>query len=370
MAGGVAHDLNNILSGIINYPELLLLQLPKDSPLRKPLQDIHDSGKRAANVVADLLTIARGVAAIRENTSLPSLVEEYLRSPEHRKLLSSFPHITYTVRLDPDLWTIFCTPVHIRKCLMNLINNAAEAFDAETGGQIVITGRNTDLQQPLPGFPDIQYGKYVILSVQDNGKGIVATDLDHIFEPFYTKKAMGRSGTGLGLAVVWNTMKDHLGAVTVKSTPGQGTIFSLYLPAAQGAVAGQPAAAALEDLYGKGQTILVVDDELHQRDIATKILQLLRYTVRTVASGEEAIEYLKSHDVELVIFDMIMKPGLNGRETYEAIIARTPRQKAIIASGYAENEEVMKIQTLGAGQYVKKPYTLEQLGSAVQQALL
>jgi PAS domain S-box-containing protein len=369
MAGGVAHDLNNILSGIINYPELLLLKLPQDSPLRKPLEDIHNSGKRAANVVADLLTIARGVAAVRENASLPHLVEEYLQSPEHRKLLSSSPRITYTLNLECDLWTISCTPVHIRKCLMNLINNAAEAFDTETGGEIVISGRNEELELAIPGFPDVGHGRYVILSVQDNGKGITANDLDHIFEPFYTKKAMGRSGTGLGLTVIWNTMKDHQGAVTVESSPGKGTIFSLYLPAVKGEAATHPATTAIEDLYGQGQTILIVDDEPHQRDIASKILQHLRYTVRAVASGEEAIEHLKSHTVELVILDMIMHPGMNGRETYEAIIVRTPGQKAIIASGYAENEEVMKLQTLGAGQYVKKPYTLEQLGSAVQQAL-
>jgi two-component system, cell cycle sensor histidine kinase and response regulator CckA len=370
MAGGVAHDLNNILSGIINYPELLLLKLPLDSPIRKPLEEIHESGKRAANVVADLLTIARGVAAAKENISLPHLVEEYLHSPEHNKLLSTTPRVSCTVRLDPDLWTVFGNPLHIRKCLMNLINNAAEAFDAETGGEILVLGKNEELRQTLPGFPDIEHGRYVVLSVQDNGKGISTTDLDHVFEPFYTKKAMGRSGTGLGLTVVWNTIKDHHGAVTVQSTPGKGTMFSLYLSAAQGEISLPPETTTLENLYGQGQTILIVDDEAHQRDIASKILQFLRYSVQMVSSGEEAIEYLKSNKVDLVILDMVMKPGMNGRETYEAIVARTPGQKAIIASGYAENEDVQKIQTLGAGQYVKKPYTLKQFGTAVQQALL
>jgi PAS domain S-box-containing protein len=369
MAGGVAHDLNNILSGIINYPELLLLKLPQDSPLRKPLEDIQDSGKRAANVVADLLTIARGVAAIRENTSVQHLVEEYLQSPEHRKLLDSFPRITSTLHLEPDLWTISCTPVHIRKCLMNLINNAAEAFDAETGGEIVISGRNMVLEKALPDFPDAGHGKYVVLTVQDDGKGINTNDLDHVFEPFYTRKAMGRSGTGLGLTVVWNTMKDHRGAVTVESTPDKETSFSLYLPAVEGEVAASPIAAAIEDLFGQGQTILIVDDEPSQRDIASKILQHLHYTVQAVASGEKAIEHLTTHAVDLVILDMVMSPGMNGRETYEAIIARNPGQRAIIASGYADNNEVLKLQNLGAGQYVKKPYTLEQLGFAVQQAL-
>ena len=252
---------------------------------------------------------------------------------------------------------------------MNLINNAAESFPAETSGEIIISGKNRELQQILPGFPDIKTGRYVIVSIADNGPGILESGLDHIFEPFYTRKTMGRSGTGLGLTVVWNTMKDHGGAVTVHSTQKKGSVFSLYLPASKGDARPQTVPATLEDLQGDGQTVLVVDDELYQRDIALKILRLLRYSAEAVASGEEALHYLKSHPVDLVILDMIMEPGLSGRETYEAIIAETPGHRAIIASGYAANEEVMKIQALGAGHYVKKPYTLEQLGIAVQQAL-
>ena len=301
MAAGVAHDLNNILSGIINYPELLLLNIPADSPLKKPLENIRESGKRAANVVADLLTIARGVAAVKEKTNLTHLVEEYLRSPEHLNLLASSPRVTCTVELNPNLWTVFCTPGHIRKCLMNLINNAAEAFDSDNGGEIVISARNEKLRQIIPGFPDIKLGKYVILSVRDNGKGIILSDIVHIFEPFYTKKAMGRSGTGLGLTVVWNTIKDHQGAVTVESISGKGTTFSLYIPAVEGEATFQEENALIGDLSGHGETILIVDDEPHQRDIALTILQYLNYTVWTVSSGEEAIEYLKTNTVKLVI---------------------------------------------------------------------
>lgn len=369
LAGGVAHDLNNILSGIINYPELLLLQLPPDSPLRKPLSEIHQSGKRAARVVADLLTIARGVAATRENVNLKNLVEEYLDSPEHRKLCSVFPNISYETRLAPDIRTTSCSAVHIQKCLMNLINNAAEAFPAGKTGSIVISCENAELTEALPGFADLAAGSYVVLAVTDDGPGIGTSDLEHIFEPFYTRKAMGRSGTGLGLTVVWNTVKDHQGAVTVVSSPGTGTTFSLYLPATEEAITAHPAATALEELFGQGQRILVVDDEPQQRDIAAQILQSLRYSAETVASGEEAIEYLKKRSIDLVILDMIMQPGLSGRETYEVIVATHPGQKAIIASGFADHDEVKKIQNLGAGQYVKKPYTLEQLGTAVRHAL-
>ena len=369
MAGGVAHDLNNILSGIINYPELLLLQLPPDSPLRKPLCQIHDSGKRAAKVVADLLTIARGVAAVKENVCLNTLILDYLDAPEQGKLRSTFPRISFETKLEAHLWTTACSTIHIQKCLMNLINNGAEAFPADAFGTIVIASRNVALQQPLPGFPHLTNGRYAVLTVADNGMGIRPGDLEHIFEPFYTKKAMGRSGTGLGLTVVWSTMQDHLGAVTVASSPEGGTTFSLYLPATNEGLTAPPSAAALADLQGHGERILIVDDEPQQRDIAAQILAKLEYSGETVASGEEAIEFLKEHAIDLVILDMIMEPGLNGRRTYEAILASHPRQRAIIASGFADSEEVAKLQALGAGQYVKKPYTIEELGNAVQLAL-
>ena len=369
MAGGVAHDLNNILSGIINYPELLLLRLPLDSPLRKPLSQIHDSGKRAARVVADLLTIARGVAAIKETTCLNDLVLEHLESPEHEKLCSTFPHISFESKLDGDLWTVSSSRVHIQKCLMNLLNNGAEAFPAGTGGSIIITTGNIEINRTLPGFADMKVGNYVVLAVADNGPGIHTDDLDHIFEPFYTRKTMGRSGTGLGLTVVWNTMQDHRGAVTVSNNPGSGTIFSLYFPAIQEKVAPPPASADFLELCGLGQHILIVDDEPQQRDIATQILRNLNYSTEAVASGEEAIWYLKNHHADLIILDMIMPPGLSGRQTYETILAIHPGQKAIIASGFAEGEEVAKLQALGAGQFVKKPYSIEELGGSVQRAL-
>lgn len=368
MAGGVAHDLNNILSGIINYPELILLQLSQESPLRKPLESIQDSGKRAARVVADLLTIARGVAAVREITSINTLVEEYLKSPEYSKLLLAHPLITCRTQLDPEVMNISCSPVHIKKCLMNLINNAVEAFGDDRAGEILISSGNEELYEPLPGFPDIGRGKFVRLTISDNGPGISTNDIEHIFEPFYTKKTMGLSGTGLGLTVVWNTVQDHRGGLTVESGIS-GTTFTLFFPATAMAVQLEPMAIKVEKLYGQGQTILVVDDEPHQRDIASKILQLLHYRVEAVGSGREAIEYLKFQSVDLVILDMIMEPGLNGRETYAEILVHNPGQKAIIASGFAESEEIIKIQNLGAGQYVKKPYTLEQLGAAVQFAL-
>ncbi|MCK5509394.1 MAG: PAS domain S-box protein, partial [Desulfobacterales bacterium] len=225
MAGGVAHDLNNILSGIVSYPELLLLKLPADSPLRKPITTIQESGNRAAAVVADLLTVARGVASVQEVANLNDLVNEYIASAEHIKIKASKSSVVVKFELAPDLFNISCSSIHINKALMNLIINAFEAI--ELSGTIVVSTANQYFDASLK---EIKIGQYVALSISDDGSGISRDDLERIFDPFYTKKMMGRSGTGLGLTVVWNTMQDHDGYIDVKSDE-KGTIFKLYFPA-------------------------------------------------------------------------------------------------------------------------------------------
>lgn len=366
LAGGVAHDLNNILSGIISYPELLLLDLAPEHPMHLPLKTIYESGLRAAAVVADLLTIARGAASTKEIFNLNAIVTEYLHSPEHKEKCSRFPGISIISQLESNLFNIRCSTVHLRKCLMNLVLNAMEA--APQNGAITISTSNLYVDQPLRGYADIRPGEYVLLSVRDNGSGIDAKDIERIFEPFYSKKVLGRSGTGLGLAVVWNTVQDHDGYINVTSSPA-GTIFELYFPACREASLTEEEKTTLTDLCGNGEKILIIDDEPTQRDIAARMLTALNYQPISVASGEEALCFLAKNTVDLLVLDMIMAPGMNGRETYEQIIARQPGQKAIIASGFSETEEVRKAQRLGAGQYVRKPYTLEKLGSAIKKEL-
>ncbi|MEA3387078.1 MAG: response regulator [Patescibacteria group bacterium] len=363
MAGGVAHDLNNILSGIVSYPELLLLQLPEDSELRKPISAIQESGQRAAAVVADLLTVARGVASARETSNLNTLIQQYLDSPEHKKVESLHGNISCRAQLEPELANISCSPVHIKKCLMNLITNAAEAVDTE--GAVVISTRNQTVEKPTGNTLHIAKGQYVVLSVKDTGSGIAEKDLDHIFEPFYTKKIMGRSGTGLGLSVVWNTVQDHDGTITVTSSK-DGTTFELYFPISDEEITVEETGTEIKQLKGNGERILIIDDEPQQRDIASQMLISLGYEVNAVASGEKAIEYLKENSVDLLLLDMVMDPGLNGRETYERIIKIIPGQKAVIASGFSENNNVQKTLQLGAGGFIKKPYSMEELAKAVK----
>ena len=366
MAGGVAHDLNNILSGVVSYPDLLLMQLPGDSELRKPLQVIKESGQRAAEVVADLLTVARGIASARNTISLNTLIYEYLRSPEGMKMLSRYPDVQVNTNLAPDLLNISCSPIHIKKILMNLVTNAAEAITG--AGSIRIETRNQYVDKPVAENQYMETGEYAVIRITDTGQGIAEEDINHIFEPFYTKKFLGRSGTGLGLAIVWNTVQEHSGAITVNSS-GLGTCFELYFPITREKISDKQTAIDLGHLQGNEELILVVDDEKQQRDIASHMLSVLNYRVETVSSGEKAVALVRNKAMDLIILDMIMDPGINGRQTYEQIIAFNPGQRAIIASGFSENEEVKKAQELGAGSFIRKPYTLEQIGSAVKKGL-
>ncbi len=367
LAGGVAHDLNNILCGIVSYPDLLLHDLPDDSPLRAPLFTIKTSGEKASFIVQDLLTLARRGVASTELLNINHIVEEYLLSPECKSLLALHPGVFISKKLQPDLLNLVGSRTHITKSLMNLISNAAEAIPS--GGTISVTTENSYLDKSISGFETVREGEYAVLSVEDTGTGIDEEDLARIFEPFYTKKIMGRSGSGLGMTVVWGTVKDHDGHINIQSVPGMGTRFELFFPATRQALPETVSTIPYESYQGQGEFILVVDDIFQQREIAASILSRLGYHTETVASGEEAISYLENHSPDLLLLDMIMDPGIDGFETYKRITARKPGQKAIIVSGYSESEQVMKTQKLGAGPYLKKPYTMETLGLAVRKEL-
>lgn len=367
LAGGVAHDLNNILSGLVSYPELLLLDLPADSPLRKPIMTIENSGKKAAAIVQDLLTLARRGVAIREVVNLNEIIAEFISSPECEKIKKFHPDFDLQVNLDRHLLNIMGSPVHLSKTLMNLVSNAAEALPE--GGRTIVSTRNQYIDSTLRGYDEVAEGDYAVLSVLDNGVGIPIEDLEKIFEPFYTKKVMGRSGTGLGMAVVWGTVKDHNGYINVTSKKGYGTIFELYFPVTREEIKADIEPFVLENFLGNGEKILVVDDVLEQREIASIILTKLGYAVETVSSGERAIEYLRDHSVDLLILDMIMDPGIDGLDTYKKILEINSHQKAIIASGFSETERVKEAQRLGARRYVRKPYTIEKIGAAVKKEL-
>jgi CheY-like chemotaxis protein len=281
LAGGVAHNLNNVLSGIVNYSDLLLMELPEESPLRKPILTIQQSGQKAAAIVQDLLTLARRGIASTEITNINQVVNDYLDSPDHEKLIEFHADIKIESRIETDLLNIMGSPVHLSKTIMNLDSNAAEAM------------------------PD----------------------------------------------------------------GGQGSTFTLYFPATRKEIIGKEKVMPIAGYKGKGESILVVDDVEEQREIASQMLNKLDYSVISVSSGEEAVEYMKNNSVDLLVLDMIMDPGIDGLDSYKRILKLRPHQKAIIASGFSETERVKEVQRLGAGKYIKKPYTLEKIGLAVKEEL-
>jgi PAS domain S-box-containing protein len=364
LAGGVAHDLNNVLSGIVSYPDLLLWGLPADSPLRRPIETIQESGKKAAAMVQDLLTLARRGVQVSEVVNLNEIIRDYLISPEFHRMKSFHPQVTIVTRLETDLLNILGSPVHLSKTIMNLVSNAAESMPK--GGEIMITSHNTYLDRPVSGYTEIREGEYTVLMITDRGVGISPEDISRIFEPFYTKKKMGRSGTGLGMAVVWGTVEDHLGYILIQSALGKGTTVTVNLPATRQEKVSKTNSTLIDRYPGQGETILVVDDLKEQREIATRILNQLGYRAKPAASGEEAIDIIRREKTDLIVLDMIMEPGIDGLDTYKRILEIHPRQKAIIVSGFSETKRVNAAQALGAGVYVKKPYVIEKLGQAVR----
>jgi PAS domain S-box-containing protein len=367
LAGGVAHDLNNILSGIVTYPELLAMDLEPEDPLKKSLEIIQSSGLKAAGIVQDLLTLSRRGVITKDVINFNALVSNFLQSPECRKILSFHPNVMLEKHINASVPFVKGSFVHLQKTVMNLISNAAEAQIG--GGTIRISTSNLHLDSSLRGYDQVEKGDYLVLSVEDDGAGIEPEDLKRIFEPFFTKKVMGRSGTGLGMAVVWGTVQDHSGYIDIDSTLGEGTRFDLYFPVTRDIPLPEPEAFSLDAIRGKGQTILIIDDVREQRQIAEILLQRLGYQTACAASGEEAVAWLKEHKADLLLLDMIMEPGMDGYETYKQILTFRPGQRAVIASGFSRTLQVKQTLDLGAGQYLKKPYTIEKIGLAVKAEL-
>lgn len=366
MAGGVAHDLNNILSGIVGYPDLIKMSLEEDSEIIPHVEAIKRSGLRAADVVADLLTIAKGVASTRKPCTLNKIIDQYFNSPEYEKLKPQMDNIKLIRKLDENILNISCSEIHIKKCVMNLVMNAIEAMD--TIGELIISTRNQYVDTPFSMGQYMEKGEYAVLSVKDSGHGIQEEDRERIFDPFYTKKVMGMSGTGLGLSVVWNTVQDHNGGIIVTSSD-KGTIFDLYFPVDRNNLVEESMIEEVVDIHGNGESVLIIDDESLQQEIASGMLSFLGYNTNYVSSGKEALLWLANNSVDILLLDMIMPSGLSGFQTYKEILKIHPNQKAIIASGYSQNKDVESTLKLGAGRFIKKPYTMDLLGKAMQHEL-
>lgn len=369
LAAGVAHDLNNILSGVVTIPQLMLLDLDRNDPTRASLLKIQEAGERAAGIVQDMLTLARSGMNLSEPLKLSEIVRKYLASSEHDELRKRHPDINFITSLDDQGRLIRGSTVQLFSILMNLINNSAEAIHGP--GQIVIKLFATYVDQTFGYYDSVIEGDYLCLSVKDDGEGMSEESLSHIFEPFYSNKKLGRSGTGLGMAIVWNAIKDHNGYVDIKSQQGKGTTVSLYFPIT-GKETEQNTSTTINKTYnltGNLQHILVVDDIQSQRDLACSTLERLNYTTGSVESGQKVLPYLATHRTDLVLLDMVMEPGFDGLETCSRIFSKYPDMPVILTSGYAESEKVRASLKLGAKKYLKKPYSVDSLGRAIKTIL-
>lgn len=364
LAGGVAHDLNNMLGPLVGYPELILMKLPENSPVRKQVQRIGKAAQEAADVVQDLLTLARRGRYEMVPTNVNEIVQAYVDSPSFVRLTEKHPDVVVKLKLDRSIDKILGSALHLSKVFMNLIVNAFDAMPE--GGELTVETSQQYLESLESGYDKVESHDYVRFRVRDTGMGIDPKDLDKIFEPYYSKKKMGTSGSGLGLSVVYGIVKDHKGYYDVFSTVGEGTEFILYFPVTSVEVEHW---SDTETGYGGKENVLVVDDVDDQRELASDLLSSLGYQVETASNGREAVEYLRNHSVDIMVLDMIMEKDFDGLDTYREIISLKSGQKAVIVSGFSATDRVQETQRLGAGQYIKKPFTREAIGKAVREEL-
>ncbi|EKD40139.1 MAG: signal transduction histidine kinase [uncultured bacterium] len=367
MAGSVAHDLNNILVGVVSYPDLLLSQMLESDKFYPQIKKIQEAGKRAVAVVNDLITLARGGTFTTTVENINDILMNHLNSIEHCSRLADYPDVVIQTKLQKNLHNTPCSQQQINKVFLNLIGNALEAVRED--GLIRITTENCKFTHPkTKDAPTAGGDDYIKISIADNGPGISQNNLDHIFEPFFTTKTMGKSGTGLGLSIVWNSIQEHKGWIEVKNLH-PGIIFEIYLPATEEKLSRKKHQAIKLTALGNGEKILLIDDQLEQIETVERMLTRLGYTVHSVIGGEKGIAFLQSQEVDLVLLDMIMSTGLNGWETYEKILQIRPGQKAIIITGYSTTEHLLKAKTLGISQFLEKPVSLANLNSAIRKTL-
>ena len=374
LAGGVAHDLNNILGPMVAYPDLLMKKFPEESREYEDLVEIKHSAERALDVVRDLLTLARRGKFESSLLEPNGIIQGYMRSPSFTDLCARYPKVTVHTNFASDLHAIAGSSNQLMKAVMNLAMNAFEAMPE--GGTLTIDTANVALDKELMGYEAIPVGAYVMIRVSDTGLGIHPGILGKIFEPFYSSKKLGRSGSGLGLAVVYGVIRDHMGYIDVDSVLERGTTFSLYIPS----TTQKEEVVPKDDRNVEGrERLLIVDDCPEQRAMAVRVLSSLGYEVDAAESGAAAIETIKrigegnghglTKPYDLLIMDFVMEENLNGLDTYRAILQARPGQKCIIVTGATVDDRIRAMQELGAGQCVEKPYTIEAIGRAIREEL-
>ena len=364
LAGGVAHDFNNILCVVLSYSDIVLGGLHPDDPLRRDLTEIKQAGERAADLTRQLLAFSR------QQVSSPRVLDLNKVIAGVESMLRRLLGADVEVRSLPaaDLFLCKIDPGQVEQVLMNLVVNARDAMPE--GGAIVIETGNALLDEAYVGeHPEASVGPHVVLAVSDTGMGMDHETLARIFEPFFTTKAMG-VGTGLGLATVYGIVKQAGGCVWVYSEPGKGTTFKVYLPRAQGdETQASPAPAEVSDLRGT-ETVLLVEDEEGVRRVMHGILARAGYHVIDASNGGEALLVCEQHGakIALLLTDVVM-PRLNGRKLAERLLQIRPELKVLYMSGYTENA-IVHHGVLDSGiEFLAKPVTPDALLRKVREVL-
>jgi PAS domain S-box-containing protein len=363
LAGGVAHDFNNMLGVILGHTEMAMDQVNPDEPLFVNLEEIRKAATRSAEITRQLLAFASKQIVVPRLIDLNEIVETMLKIL--RRLIGDDIELAWLPRAGSC--SVKIDPEQIDQILANLCINARDAIDG-TGRITIETNNRTFDQEYCDEHPGVAAGNYVMLAVSDNGQGIDREALNHIFEPFFTTRGVG-DGTGLGLATVYGIVKQNNGFINVSSEPAEGTIFRIYLPLQHGGT-DQPSDEAKQTVPGEHETILLVEDEQMFKEMTAKMLEHLGYTVLTAASPVEALELAGGpvEQIQLLLTDVIM-PGMNGYTLAELLLTTQPGMRCLFMSGYTA--DVLSRQFVVDEQvyFIHKPFSLNTLAAKVREAL-
>ncbi|MFW5775021.1 MAG: hybrid sensor histidine kinase/response regulator, partial [Chitinivibrionales bacterium] len=373
LAGGIAHDFNNMLSGITGYAEIILRENKgrngefKDKRLAKHIQTVINASKRASELSGKLLAFSRQGKYAIKSVDMHHAINESVSLLE--RTIDRRVSIIRRLEAAPSL--IMGDHAQVQNAIMNLAMNARDAMP--DGGRLTISTRIEEIDEITQGAPlqsrRLTPGRYVVVQVEDTGMGIAKEHMEHIFEPFFTTKPEGK-GTGLGLASVFSTMKNHLGEIFVQSSPQKGTTLTLYFPAQNdsGHMTGEPMVENGNNA-GKGN-ILVVDDEKMVRDLLQHMLLELGYSVVSCENGLQARDYYAAHreNIDLVMLDVNM-PVMNGIDCLRELRAIDSRVRTIVMTGYAVSDDTRKVLTSGVSGFLQKPFEYRILSRMVNQII-
>lgn len=363
LAGGVAHNFNNTLMSIQGYIAAKLLDMHPEDPDHDHLRGIQTAITEAAALTKDLLGFARGGTYEVTPLNLNDLV-----TSENYIFRNVRKNIIIHTRLEEGLWPVEADRNQVQQVLMNLFVNATQAMPEAEGGDVFIHTENVLLSENETAPHHLPAGKYAKIIVRDTGCGIEEALLEKIFDPFFTTKKPG-SGTGLGLSSVYGIVKNHAGFIEVTSQVGQGTVFSVYLPASEKTmVAGNR--VELSKLRQGDGTILLVDDEEMVINSCRRLLNRLNYQVLSAQTGEQALNEFKERggEIDLVILDMMM-PGMSGDMVFERLMEMDPEVKVLVSSGYSFNQEIGSLLARGCRGFIQKPFDSHSISEKIQEII-